>query len=406
MLKKSKSEGSVLNLKSLEENIEHVTTDTSIDENESIDSWNNLITLETFNDWISVASYKIECLDLAIKIYRWRLQTCIMLGLLLSTASGTISVTQFGNYSSGLKFGLNLVLTITSFAVALLTGIVKTFKLQENLEEYISLKQSWVSFSAKISNEIYLPKKMRGNAETLIKENKARFLDLLKVDVPIPKEMSILAAKHLDKGDDIESQYYKYRENIIKNEKDMNQNYMKCLSFFFNCCNCFYKKDTVKKILDNRELERTIKYSKIENETKYKRRAYQYTLSSIMLNNVKNEYNEIKLSQGLHKKDIETQTASETSTTKSLNDKDVQGKDSSGKDSSSKDSSSKDSSGKDSSIKDTSENVPIISKLEETVAVVTSKVSDMVSRKKKGSVSKITEEKTEEKIEEKIEEKS
>lgn len=258
-------------------------------------TWNNLITLETFSDWISVAAYKIECLDLAIKIYRWRLQTCILLGLLLSTASGTISVTQFGNYSPNLKFGLNLVLTITSFSVALLTGIVKTFKLQENLEEYISLKQSWVSFSAKINNEIYLPKKMRGNAETLIKDNKARFLDLLKIDVPIPKEMSVLAAKHLDKGDDIESQYYKYKENIIKNERDMNHSYMRCLSFFFNCCNCFYKPSTIRKIIENRELEKIIKYSKIENSEKYKRRAYQYTLSSIMLNNVKNEYNEVKL---------------------------------------------------------------------------------------------------------------
>ena len=232
---------------------------------------------------------------MAIKIYRWRLQTCILLGLLLSTASGTISVTQFGNYSPNLKFGLNLVLTITSFAVALLTGIVKSFKLQETLEEYISLKQSWVSFSAKINNEIYLPKKMRGNAETLIKDNKARFLDLLKIDVPIPKDMSILAAKHLDKGDDIESQYYKYKENILKNEKDMNYGYMRCLSLFYDCCYCFYKPTTIKKILDNRELEKIIKYSKIENSEKYKRRAYQYTLSSIMLNNVKNEYNEVKL---------------------------------------------------------------------------------------------------------------
>jgi hypothetical protein len=260
-------------------------------------TWNNLVTLETFSDWISVAAYKIECLDLAIKIYRWRLQTCILLGLLLSTASGTISVTQFGNYSPNLKFGLNLVLTITSFAVALLTGIVKTFKLQENLEEYISLKQSWVSFSAKINNEIYLPKKMRGNAETLIKDNKARFLDLLKIDVPIPKDMSVLAAKHLDKGDDIESQYYRYKENIMQNEKNMNYNYMRCLSFFFNCCSCFYKPTTIKRITDNRELEKIIKYSKIENSEKYKRRAYQYTLSSIMLNNVKNEYNEVRLQQ-------------------------------------------------------------------------------------------------------------
>ena len=316
-MKKHKSEGSLFGyLDKLEEdkiktlNLSDVDVNYISETKDDVNSektWDNLITLDTFSDWISVAAYKIECLDLAITIYRWRLQTCILLGLLLSTASGTISVTQFGNYSPKLKFGLNLVLTITSFAVALLTGIVKTFKLQETLEEYIHLKQSWVSFSAKINNEIYLPKKMRGNAETIIKENKGRFLDLLKVDSPIPKDLSILAAKHLDKGDDIESQYYKYRDNIIKKEKDMNHNFMRCLSFFYNCCYCFYKKDTAKKIMDNRELAKTIKYSKIENATKYKRRAYQYTLSSIMLNNIKNEYNEVKV-QTIKQNTIETQT--------------------------------------------------------------------------------------------------
>jgi hypothetical protein len=351
-MKKFNSDGNLLNFKALEVGNTNMSEDTNdIEDTNAEQTWNNLITLDTFKDWISVASYKIECLDLAIQIYRWRLQTCILLGLLLSTASGTISVTQFGNYSPNLRFGLNLVLTITSFAVALLTGIVKTFKLQENLEKYINLKQSWVSFSAKISNEIYLPKKMRSNAETLIKDNKARFLDLLKVDVPIPKQISVLAAKHLDKGDDIESQYYKYRENIIKNEKDMNQNYMKCLSFFFNCCSCFYKPSTVRKILDNKHLEKIIKYSKIENQTKYKRRAYQYTLSSIMMNNVKHEYNEVKLQ---NKQTIETQTE-------------------------------KDASLQDTNINATADtNKPQIQlKIEETVAVVTNTVSKLMTPKKK-----------------------
>ena len=131
--------------------------------------------------------------------------------------------------------------------------------MQETLEEYISLKQNWVSFSAKISNEIYLPKRMRKNAETLIKENKARFLDLVKIDIPVTKSMSVLAAKHLDKGDDIESQYYKYRDNIIKKEKDMNHGCMKCLSFFYDCCFWLYKEETAKKIEDNRTLAKTIK---------------------------------------------------------------------------------------------------------------------------------------------------
>jgi hypothetical protein len=379
-MKKFNSDGNLLNLKSLDVGNTNMSEDTNeIEDINSEQTWNNLITLETFNDWISVASYKIECLDLAIQIYRWRLQTCILLGLLLSTASGTISVTQFGNYSPRLKFGLNLVLTITSFAVALLTGIVKTFKLQENLEKYINLKQSWVSFSAKISNEIYLPKKMRGNAETLIKDNKARFLDLLKVDVPIPKEISVLAAKHLDKGDDIESQYYKYRENIIKNEKDMNQNYMKCLSFFFNCCSCFYKPSTIKKILDNKHLEKIIKYSKIENQTKYKRRAYQYTLSSIMMNNVKHEYNEVKLQ---NKQTMETQTE------------------------------------KNASLQDTNINITasvdtnkpqIQLKIEETVAVVTNAVANLTSPKKKDLKEKTEEpvvKKEDKKIEKTTEEKN
>lgn len=390
-MQKKSSDANLLSLKSLDLTdctpVTETTSDTVPNEDTTSEkTWNNLITLETFNDWISVAAYKIECLDLAIKIYRWRLQTCILLGLLLSTASGTISVTQFGNYSPNLKFGLNLVLTITSFAVALLTGIVKTFKLQENLEEYINLKQSWVSFSAKINNEIYLPKKMRGNAETLIKDNKARFLDLLKIDVPIPKDMSILAAKHLDKGDDIESQYYKYRENIIKNEKDMNHNYMRCLSFFFNCCNCFYSKQTTKKILDNKELEKTIKYSKMENETKYKRRAYQYTLSSIMLNNVKNEYNEVK-AQTVIKTDAETQTNVKTDVSITpLQD----------------------------TKKETPEKTPIKLKIEETICAVTNKVTGLMAPKKKGSISdlkineseeKVNEEKEDNKIEEKIGEK-
>jgi hypothetical protein len=351
-MKKFNSEGNLLNFKSLDVGNTNMSEDSNdIEDTNAEHTWNNLITLDTFKDWISVASYKIECLELSIKIYRWRLQTCIMLGLLLSTASGTISVTQFGNYSSNLKFGLNLVLTITSFAVALLTGIVKTFKLQENLEKYINLKQNWVSFSAKISNEIYLPKKMRSNAETLIKDNKARFLDLLKVDVPIPKQISILAAKHLDKGDDIESQYYKYRENIIKNEKDMNQNYMKCLSFFFNCCSCFYKPSTVRKIIDNKNLEKIIKYSKIENQTKYKRRAYQYTLSSIMINNVKHEYNEIKLQ---NKQSIETQTEK----VEALQDLNI-----------------------NASIDTNKPQIQL--KIEETVAVVTNTVSKLMNQKKK-----------------------
>ena len=256
-------------------------------------SWENEITLETFGNWINVSAYKIECLDLAIKTYRSRLQVFILLSLILSTLSGTVSVAQFGSYSSSLKLFLNSALTISSFVVALLTGAVKTLKLQETLEEYINLKLRWVSLSAKITNEIYLPKRLRRNAEDLICENKGLFLDLLKMDIDIPSYMTVLAAKHIDKGDDIESQYYKYKDNIIKKEKEMNYGCMKFYSFFYDCCRCCYSKVLTKKIVDNRALAKTIKFSQIENASSYKRKAYQYSLSSIMLNNVKHECSEL-----------------------------------------------------------------------------------------------------------------
>ena len=296
---------------SLESDLEPVSKTTEpehlskLESIENAKTWDNEITLETFGNWINVSAYKIECLDLAIKTYRSRLQKFILISLILSTVSGTISVAQFGNYGSSLKVFLNTALTISSFVVALLTGAVKTLKLQENLEEYIHLKQRWVSLTAKITNEIYLPKRLRRNAEVMIRENKGLFLDLLKIDIYIPNHMSVLAAKHLDKGDDIESQYYKYRENIIKNEKNMNSGCMRWYSFFYDCCKCCYSEELTKKIEDNNGLAKTIKYSQKENASSYKRKAYQYSLPSIMLNNVKHECEDLKND---NKKNEETQT--------------------------------------------------------------------------------------------------
>jgi hypothetical protein len=200
-----------------------------------------------------------------------------------------VSVTQFGSYDPEINFVLNLIFTIMSFAVAILTGAVKTFKIQENLEEYINLKQNWIAFSARITSEIYLPKRLRTDAEFLIKDSKTKFLDLLKIDVPVPKHMLVLAAKNVDKGDSLHSQYYEYLENKHKLERELQGGCMPCLSLMFDCCRCMYSQETKAKIIENKELAKKIKFSKIDNAKKYKQKAYQYTLSSIMLNGVKTE---------------------------------------------------------------------------------------------------------------------
>jgi hypothetical protein len=125
----------------------------------------------------------------------------------------------------------------------------------------------------------------------------------------------------------------------------------------------------------------------MENESKYKRRAYQYTLSSIMLNNIKNEYKEVKALTAA-KTDVSTQTDGKTSVCVETDGK---------------------TSVLTTSLKVEKKEAPIKLKIEETVAAVSNKVSGLMTPKKKGSISEATEareEKEDEKTEEKIGEKN
>jgi hypothetical protein len=103
----------------------------------------------------------------------------------------------------------------------------------------------------------------------------------------------------------------------------------------------------------------------MENESKYKRRAYQYTLSSIMLNNIKNEYKEVKALTAA-KTDVSTQTDGKTSVCVETDGK---------------------TSVLTTSLKVEKKEAPIKLKIEETVAAVSNKVSGLMTPKKKGSIS-------------------
>lgn len=149
-----------------------------------VDNWNTK-NLTTFSTWMQVASFKIECLDSAIHKNRSIIQQSVIAGLILSTISGSISITQFGNFSEQVKFAFNLLYTFLTFNIAFITGYVKTFQIQEKLEEYLQLKQNWISFSASITAELQLPKELRRDAELIISENKEKYLDLFKNDLEV-----------------------------------------------------------------------------------------------------------------------------------------------------------------------------------------------------------------------------
>jgi hypothetical protein len=142
--------------------------------------------LKTLLDWLLIGAYYIECLELSIVSSRRTLRYNIILGLILSTLTGTMNLTQFNlidNYA--VNFGIKVLLTLMSFIIAINTGRIKVYQYQESLEEYIRIKQEWIQFVVNIAAELQLPIDLRQDALYMIMTYKGKYLDLLKTDSEI-----------------------------------------------------------------------------------------------------------------------------------------------------------------------------------------------------------------------------
>jgi hypothetical protein len=136
----------------------------------------------TFHEWLDVSTYYIELLSKAIDYYKFFLRYNAALGIILSTLTGTISVAQYSNYGNLL---FSILLTTMSYVVAVSAGFMKIYQIQEQLEEYIKIRQEWVDFSINIITEIQVPPKLRKRVEDLIIRYKEKYTTLLKKDVYI-----------------------------------------------------------------------------------------------------------------------------------------------------------------------------------------------------------------------------
>ena len=157
--------------------IEDIMSEPNIDNN-----WtgNNISTLLS---WLSNANYNIECLDLSIEDCSKTIRHNVILGLMMSTGAGTISTANMGIvYNTRAKFILNVIFTIMAFIIAINTGRIKVYQIQERLEQFIKLKQEWTYFITTIAVEFQTPVTLRKDALQLILNNKDKYLDLMKRD--------------------------------------------------------------------------------------------------------------------------------------------------------------------------------------------------------------------------------
>lgn len=148
--------------------------------------------IQTLIQWNCIAAYNIEVLEMSITWYQSIMRWNVIFGLIMSTTSGAISAARFGtNSNNNLILIFNYIFTFMAFSIAVFTGAIKIYQIQENLEIFIRIKQEWINFSTLLVSEFQLPVSERQDAVILIKNNKGKYLDLLKTSINIPKKIRV-----------------------------------------------------------------------------------------------------------------------------------------------------------------------------------------------------------------------
>lgn len=162
--------------------------------------------ITTIFEWLTIASFNMICLDLATLQYKTTIRNSIILGMVFSTISGTLSVSQLvakagfpEDTAPVLGYILNSIFIVLTFTIAYFTGYIKVYQIQENLETAIRLKQEWITFSTAIASELQLPVSLRKDAVWIIIKNKVKYLDLLKADIEIAPQIRESARKQIAK---------------------------------------------------------------------------------------------------------------------------------------------------------------------------------------------------------------
>jgi hypothetical protein len=169
--------------------------------------------IDTLTNWIWIGAHNIKILNLAISQKRFFLRINAMVGILVSTLTGTLSASQVNNVQQNNYYITTF--TVLSFIVAAFNGYMKIAQIQESLEEFIKIKQQWVFFTTLIFSEFQLPVHLRQDALFLIWKYKSQYLDLIKIDLDINPYIRTTAEKML--------QTYLHRFDT-ESSSDMNSN--------------------------------------------------------------------------------------------------------------------------------------------------------------------------------------
>ncbi len=148
--------------------------------------------VRTILQWLHIAAINLDVMTEASHHYRKLIRRNTIIGLIMSTLASTASLSQFSISETaypGLTTALQVSFTVMTATVAIFTGYLKIYQVQEKLEKAIKLQQEWSLFGSLLSSEIQLPINLRKDALYLIIKYKETYSELFKQQVDVSQRI-------------------------------------------------------------------------------------------------------------------------------------------------------------------------------------------------------------------------
>ena len=147
--------------------------------------------IHTLISWLHTSAVMLDLTREATSHYRKVMRRSTIINLIFSSVAGTVSLSQFNGSTSysAIETLLKAFFSASSILVALNTGYIKVYQIQERLESTIQLQQQWSNFGSFITSELQLPKTLRKDALQVINKMKETYHQLIRDHVDINREI-------------------------------------------------------------------------------------------------------------------------------------------------------------------------------------------------------------------------
>ena len=147
--------------------------------------------IHTLISWLHTSAVMLDLTREATTYYRKLMRRSTIINLIFSSVAGTVSLSQFNGSTSysAIETLLKAFFSASSILVALNTGYIKVYQIQERLESTIQLQQQWSNFGSFITSELQLPKTLRKDALQVINKMKETYHQLIRDHVDINREI-------------------------------------------------------------------------------------------------------------------------------------------------------------------------------------------------------------------------